>query len=101
MTPSYYWWTEQDETSDDNIFAKEKLGLLWISLLYATCCSCSVFVEARFIAWTIKIEKKVFIIVFIINYTKEREISTYNLIEIIVLLARHGSEMDEVDGKRF
>lgn len=62
-------------TSDDNIFAKKRLGLLWISALQRA--ARVLLIGARFIALSIKIEKKVFIIVLLlILYGNERYLRT-------------------------
>lgn len=77
-------------TSDDNIFAKKRLGLLWISALQRA--ARVLFIGARFIAWDDKNREEGVYYSFIINIIREREISTYNLIKIIVSLARHSPD---------
>lgn len=77
-------------TSDDNIFAKKRLGLLWISALQRA--ARVLLIGARFIAWDDKNREEGVYYSFIINIIREREISTYNLIKIIVSLARHSPD---------
>ena len=62
VTPSSWTLGAIDEiTSDDNIFARKKLGLLWISALQRA--ARVLLIGARWLSrGTIKIEKNVFII---------------------------------------